>query len=360
VIAGAAAEFYDGRTSRSTPAQVGLLQPSSLEVSMSGGSVHWPLEHPQLRWERNAQVLRITFDLEEPQVLLVRDKEFIREFVRHMQKAGRRGVYDRSVALAQRGILLFVLLVAALLIVGYFVVLPFAAERMALLLPRTFDEQLGAMAFQGFISDAPVDTASSQVVQRFADRLHLQQEGELRFHVVDQDEVNAFALPGGDIVVFQGIIDRISTPEQLAALLAHEAVHVQRRHSMRMMVRSLSGYLFLSLVVGDAGGVLAVLLENADALRNLGYSRALETEADRSGMEWMHRASVDPQGMIQLMEMLEGLDQGLPDELELLSSHPLTKERKKAAEEAASGLTPVPAQDPELTELFRQLKGRKS
>jgi predicted Zn-dependent protease len=101
-------------------------------------------------------------------------------------------------------------------------------------------------------------------------------------------------MPGGDIVVFSGILEGMEYPEQLAALLAHEGTHVQKRHSTRMMVRQMARLLFLSLLIGDVSAVAAVLAENADNVRNMSYSRGLETDADRHGMERMHAAEWTP------------------------------------------------------------------
>jgi predicted Zn-dependent protease len=111
-------------------------------------------------------------------------------------------------------------------------------------------------------------------------------------------------MPGGDIVVFSGIVKGMEHPEQLAALLAHEATHVHERHSTRMMVRQMAGYLFLSLLIGDVNAVVGVLAENADNLRNMSYSRNLETDADARGIERLRAAGVDPQGMVKLLELL--------------------------------------------------------
>ena len=353
------ANFYDGLTSKPKEALVGLREPGSLEVEVDGERFYWPLEHGGMEWERSSSMLRITFGEHPRRVLIVREPLFIKSFVTRMQYAGRRGVYDRTLSLARKGPLLFFLGLLAVLVGGYFWVLPFAAERMALLLPLEVDEQLGKASYGSIMLGLPEDTARSAVLQRFGDKLQLSDKFDLRFHLVESDQVNAFAMPGGDIVVFSGIVNGMEHPGQLAALLAHEATHVDERHSTRIMVRQMSSYLFLSLLIGDVNAVVALVAENADNLRNLSYSRGLETDADQHGMERMQAAGVDPAGMVQLLELLEREAADMPEELGFLSSHPLTKHRIEKAREVAQRMETPRSVDPELERLFEALKVRE-
>ena len=350
------ANFYDGLTSKPREAFVRLREPDALEVEVDGDRFFWPLEHGGMEWERTVSTLRITFGEHPRRVIISRDELFITTFVKRMQYAGRRGMYDRTLSLARKGPLLFLLGLITLVVVGYLWVLPFTAERMALLLPLEVDRQIGKASYSSVMLGMDEDSLRSAALQRFGDKLALSDKFDLRFHLVESDQVNAFAMPGGDIVVFSGIVDGMEHPEQLAALLAHEATHVDERHSMRMMVRQMAGYLFLSLLVGDVNAVVGVLAENADNIRNMSYSRNLETDADQHGMKRMVAAGVDPQGMVQLLELLDAEAGELPEAMSFLSSHPLTKERIAAAKahtDAEAGLfTP----DPELERLFGILK----
>ena len=350
------ANLYDGLTSKPLDARVGLREPGSLEVEVNGERSYWPLEHAAMQWERTNTTLRITFGEHPRKVLITRDKLFIATFVKRMQYAGRRGVYDRTLSLARQGPAIFFLALVAVVVVGYIWVLPFTAERLALLLPLEVDERLGQAAYGSVTLGMDEDTARSAVLQRFGDRLDLSDRFELRFHYVTSDQVNAFAMPGGDIVVFSGIVEGMEHPEQLAALLAHEATHVHERHSTRMMVRQMAGYLFLSLLIGDVNAVVGVLAENADNLRNMSYSRNLETDADARGIERLRAAGVDPQGMVKLLELLGSEAGDMPEELSFLSSHPLTEERIAKAKEAVGDGTLTDPETGELAELFERLK----
>lgn len=352
------ANYYDGLTSKPREATVRLREPDALEVEVGGERFFWPLEHAGMEWERTATTLRITFGEHPRKVLITQDGLFMATFVKRMQYAGRRGVYDRTLSLARQGPLLFLLALVAMVVVGYVWVLPFTAERLALLLPTQVDERIGEASYGSIMLGLDEDTAASALLQQFGDRLDLSDRFALRFHSVKSEQVNAFAMPGGDIVVFSGIVERMDRPEQLAALLAHEATHVHERHSTRMIVRQMAGYLFLSLLIGDVNAVVGLLAENADNLRNLSYSRGLETDADRHGMERLQAAGVDPAGMVQLLELLEREAADMPEELAFLSSHPLTAERIARARERVPATPAQRTTDPQLAMLFERLKQR--
>ena len=351
--------YYDGVTSRPWEAGVRVDVTNTLEVEVDGARFHWPLAHAGMQWERNARQLRLTFGEHPRKVLLVEDELFISSFVERMRSVGRHGVHDRLMGVARKGPVLFFVLVLVFMGAAYVWLLPWATERLVLLAPTSLDEKLGDAAFGQMSLGMDEDTARSARLQAFGDRLALSPSFPLTYHVVNEDQVNAFALPGGHIVVHTGILNAMDSSGELAALLAHEGTHVEERHSTRMMARSLSSYLFISLLVGDVSALMGVVAENADKVRNLGYGRALESEADAQGMERMAAAGVDPHGMVALLHLLEREAQDMPEGLSFLSSHPLTTERIAAAEEKAKALRRTGSPDAELERLFQALKEPK-
>jgi predicted Zn-dependent protease len=146
---------------------------------------------------------------------------------------------------------------------------------------------------------------------------------------------NAFALPGGGIVVYDAILNNMNSSEQLAALLAHEYAHVELKHATRNLFRTLSGYLFLSVIFGDMSGVGGVLIENAHQLRNLGYSRELETEADNQGLKVLKQNNINYMGMVDLFELLKKESNAVQVN-ELISTHPDLDNRIKNVQDYAS------------------------
>lgn len=350
------ATYYDGATSKPQEATVRVSDLNSLEVCLPNGDrFQWPLEHKGMAWERTRTMLRLSFGEHPRRVLLIRDDSFIQSFALRMRYTGRQGPYDRLLGVARSGPILFFLGVIALLVCAYLWVLPWAAERLVLVVPNAVDERIGEAAFQQMALAMPMDPERTQALQAFGDQLDLSPSYSLTYHVVNEDQVNAFALPGGHIVVFTGILDRMNSSDELAALLAHEATHVEERHSTRMMARSMAGYLFLSLLIGDVNAVVAVVAENANALRNLGYGRGLEREADGVGQQHLWENGVDPHAMVKLLELLQREAKDMPEQLAFLSSHPLTAERIAAARAKAKELGTPAATITALDTLFRRV-----
>lgn len=133
-----------------------------------------------------------------------------------------------------------------------------------------------------------------------------------RWFVAERDELNAFAAPGGVVVVFSGLIRAAKTPEELAGVLAHEVAHAELRHSLQAMAKSLGLRALVSLALGDlAGGAVS---DGIARLGELKYSRDAENEADREGLRRLVAAGIDPRGMVGMFETLARSEGGvLPD-----------------------------------------------
>jgi predicted Zn-dependent protease len=244
----------------------------------------------------------------------------------------------------------------ALCLAAYFWLLPYLSERMALALPPETDVRLGDAMYQQTAPSLDIDEARSDVLQRFGDQLLISPTFKLRLHLVKDEQVNAFAMPGGHIVVYTGILDKMTGPGELAALLSHEGTHVEKRHSTRAIARDLSGSLFLSLLLGDVGDMVGTVAQKGDELKGLSYSRDLETEADTIGIRCMYTNGVEPHGMVDLLELLEREAEDMPEGASFLSSHPLTKDRIATAEKRAAALGTPAVLSLELDSLFRVLK----
>lgn len=351
----AEALFYDGSMSAPRPAEVSWASPEVLEVEVGKELRRWNVREKHFTWELTAESLRITHGI-PPEVLVIRDPQVLGTWRSHFKllKKGERRVASWPWLL--RVPLMLPLGFIAVLLAVYFWVLPWAAERAVPLLPTSVDTRVGDAMFNGMGTTLTIDTARSAALQRFGDRLKLAPTFNLHYHVVDDAQVNAFAMPGGHIVVYTGLLDRMTEPAELAALLAHEGTHVEKRHSTRSLARQLSGNMFLAVVLGDASGLVGAAAAQADQLRGLGYSRDLETEADTIGIRLLHNNGVDPNGMLQLLELLQAEAQDMPEAAEFLSSHPLTKERIATAQQVIASVGDVKTEDPGLQPLFEALR----
>jgi predicted Zn-dependent protease len=200
-----------------------------------------------------------------------------------------------------------------------------------------------------------VDSAGTVNIQAFADKLKLSSNYPIRVTMVNSDIVNAYALPGGQVVVYSGMMNKIKTPEALAALLAHESSHVNERHTLRSLLRNAANGILISIIFNDATGITGGLISNADALNGLRYSRSLETEADRRGMELLMANAVDVKGMQELMKLLK--EEGdIPETMSFLSTHPLTEERIREAQQFIKEHKQNGQKREDLEEAFKLLK----
>ena len=141
--------------------------------------------------------------------------------------------------------------------------------------------------------------------------------------------VNALALPGGYVFVTRGMLEKLTTEAQLAALLSHEIVHIVARHSSAAMSQQI-GISILVQGLGASGSIPESeaayrVTQLTQQLIGLKYSRENEKEADTAGMDYMVRAGYNPYGAVELMQMLERMDQVRP--IEFLSSHPSPENR---------------------------------
>lgn len=147
--------------------------------------------------------------------------------------------------------------------------------------------------------------------------------------IVDQPSLNAFALPGGHILLLRELVEATETPEQLAGVLAHELHHILKQHSTRAILEQGSTSLLITAVTGDFTGALAFGVESARVLGTLRYSRLHEEEANREGMHILQTVGVDPNEMIAFYRTLEETLPKQPDSpsYPYLSTHPSTTDR---------------------------------
>ena len=155
-----------------------------------------------------------------------------------------------------------------------------------------------------------------------------------RVLVLDHGIVNAFALPGGHVVIFRGLIDQARSPEVIAGILAHEMGHVTGRHGTQALLRNISlAVLFDVLFEDPTGGSLSGL---GLALSNLSYGRDAEREADELALERLMDADITASGLADFFAKLKS-DQGdTPPAFQLLSTHP-SHGARQAFFEAAEG-----------------------
>jgi predicted Zn-dependent protease len=154
---------------------------------------------------------------------------------------------------------------------------------------------------------------------------------KIRIHISKDNELNAFAIPGGHLIFNRGMLLSVETPEEILGVAAHEISHATERHSLRSMIQGLSLYAAITLFLGDVSGLGAILIDQGQALIQNGFSRSQERAADRIGVERLLEAGINPAGMIHFFERLQKESQGDPRDssrvAQFMSTHPSTVER---------------------------------
>ena len=216
--------------------------------------------------------------------------------------------------------------IIALILIVYFYIIPFAADIFARNLPKNYEVNLGNKLYTEIIAHDSIDTLKTNLTNRFAKQIDFNTDYSIQITVVHGNEINAFATPGGHIIIYDALLDKLESPDELAGLLSHEATHIIERHSLRAISSDLSRSLFLSIIFRDQSGISSVLVENANMLNSLRFSREMEQIADEGAVKIMLRNKIDPNGMLQLLYLLKRMDKTNGD-FTYLSTHPATKER---------------------------------
>ncbi|HOK80166.1 MAG TPA: M48 family metallopeptidase [bacterium] len=173
-------------------------------------------------------------------------------------------------------------------------------------------------------------------VARSNDRSHL----NYTFRVIENNQVNAFSIPGGFVYVYTGLLKQISSPDELACIIGHEIGHICNRDGVHRLEKQILYSIPASILFGS--GRQKAIQQAADTvftLSMLKYSRSQEIEADTLGMTYAYRAGFNPEGMISFFKKMEELEKNHPSiPLTFLRDHPEIKERIRNAQSVVNKL----------------------
>ncbi len=196
-------------------------------------------------------------------------------------------------------------------------------------IPVEWERQLGESAYRDFLAqqtvvkEGPAVAAVDEITRRLTEKIP---DSPYTFDVsiVKSDVVNAFALPGGYVVVFTGLLQKAENGDEVAGVLSHELNHVLQRHGLDRIVKQLGLIAVVTIVLGDHQGLVGLMKQFGVELLTLKFGRAQETEADVTGVRLLHKAKIDPDGMIRFFERLSEKEK---DRVEILSTHPMSEGR---------------------------------
>ncbi len=356
--------FFDGKTS--SPTKV------NLHFTKDGFNIYdsYLLDHiafipyTDLKRSQNLRKNLYTYFLGEKTpspVIQVENKDFESEIRRRYPSSPiLKDINDKAVHLSNRVTLYFFGGLIFLLSLFYFVLYPLAINIGVNKMPVSFEKELGQGTYKSLMLEFQKDTTTSKLLDEFYTELNRDTTYDIKFTAVHSKVTNAFALPGGNIVIFNGIIKTMNDKSELMALMGHESGHVNLRHSSKLLVRSLANYVFFSLIIGDYGGVIAAAGIIAPELDKLKYGRALESEADEYGFEFLKNNHETSLGMINLFQSLEAeyeevkeLASKVPT---FLQTHPQISERIKEVRLKADEEKWIVKKNDKLEKLFLKIK----
>lgn len=228
----------------------------------------------------------------------------------------------------------FGVLAAIAALVGAFVLsLPRMLRHAVDAVPRSVDRSIGDAVIGSLAPESSVvhDPILDDAVARIVARLEPHVDGEgfaFRFRVLATDDVNAFALPGGQIVVCAGLLARAERPEAVAGVLAHELAHVTRRHALESMAANLGIVLGLRMLFGQIDFLPSYAQDGALLAAMRGFSQEEELDADAVGVGTLLAAGIDPRGLADVFRTLaDQPGSEMPGMLAWMSTHPQHDER---------------------------------
>ena len=202
-------------------------------------------------------------------------------------------------------------------------------------IPVAQERKLGEMVFaQARARLKLVEGPPAAMVREIGARLTKGSAHTYEFYVADDDTVNAFAMPGGFIVMHSGLMALATDAEEVAGVLAHEVQHVEQRHSLKAIVKNLGLTATVSLVFGDLGGLVSL----GQGMIGLKFSREHESEADAKGLKSLVAAGIAPSGM---RDFFRKMGEKKNINLGWLSSHPASEDRFAALDTAINALPPA-------------------
>lgn len=176
-----------------------------------------------------------------------------------------------------------------------------------------------------------------QIIDQIPEKDRKGRPFEYTFDVIDSKELNAFALPGGPVFFYTGMLETMKSEDEVAGILGHEIIHVQNMHwanSYSSNLKRKLGLIVVFTIIGANQDILNAADMLDDVFNGLKYSRQNESESDRIGYDLMTKAGYNPQGMVNVFKTLSEAGGSRPPEI--LSTHPDTANRIKALEKRMS------------------------
>lgn len=324
----AAARFYDGQSARPIAAEAAVIG-EVLEIRIETGTTRWRLRELSVQTEGDDARISTRNDPDARLVLPAEVWDRLAGSRFDDLKAERRRrewALIGGLTAAAAGIVLFVTVGVPALAKPIARATPIGLERQ---MGDNFDAQIAAVfpRCQG--------EEGQRILAQLGDRIAANADTpfDIRVRAVEAPMINAFALPGGPVMVTDDLIAAAETPDELAAVIAHEIAHVEQRHVMQAVWRDFGIGMLLDAVVGGGTGAGQQAVILAGQASSLSYDRAAEREADARGQALLEADGLSSEGMAAFFERLGELDGSgaLTEATEFMNTHPDSGRRARAA-----------------------------
>ncbi|MDP3462330.1 MAG: M48 family metallopeptidase [Bacteroidales bacterium] len=150
---------------------------------------------------------------------------------------------------------------------------------------------------------------------------------KIKVHVLNKDEINAFALPNGHLIVYSGLISNSDNQEELTGVICHEIAHIELNHVMKKLVKEVGLSVLISMTTGNDGS--EVIKQTAKMLSSSAFDRSLEKEADIKAVDYLIKAKVNPEPFANFLYKLSDKEHEALKYLTWINTHPGSKERSE-------------------------------
>ena len=147
----------------------------------------------------------------------------------------------------------------------------------------------------------------------------------VKIHILEEEDINAFAMPNGHLVVYTGLILQSENPEELSGVIAHEIAHIQLNHVMKKLVKEVGLSVLISMTTGNSGS--DIIKETAKMLSSSAFDRGLEKEADIKAVDYLIMSKTDPEAFANFLYKIADTESDVTTYLTWVSTHPESKER---------------------------------
>jgi Zn-dependent protease with chaperone function len=321
--------FFDGKSSRRRLVTLAFSDRLELNEPINEptqAAIHWPYADIR-RADGPAGTLRLTC-LSAPALarLEIRDTALAAEVISRCTRLDENLPSRRGAATVVAWSLAAAVSIVAVVLFG----VPLAADRLTPLVPQSFERRMGdvadgqvkALFGKKVCNNAEGQAAFTKLVNTLRDAAGL--DPSIQTAVLATPIPNAFALPGGKVYLFSGLLAKADNADEIAGVLAHELGHLRHRDGTRNLIYNGGSSFLIGLLFGDITGSGAVIFASR-SLVSASYSREAEQNADTFSIDIMHRLGRPTKAMGELLFRVTGKE--MDKTLSILSNHPLTEDR---------------------------------